>query len=610
MIHIEDILDDARRYLDGKMNEEERERFEQLLSEHPHLQEELQLLYLVREGLEELEDEGEDGGEDNSSGRSFRFRKTVMLILIGVLLFGLWFCLKQFGLTSKDKDLPGPIRERVSSDDEFRDRERPALQTLGGKSPFMFSDRGWGVAWDSSGYNVFLGGLFAGSVNIGDSRVTGDSLYNDLFLARFNVNGDFQKLKVMGGPGQPESLRNLIVDGAGNLLITGSFEESLPMEDDTLVAMGKGNKYGGEFFVAKLHPSGVTLWTDHFGGIRFNNADINLPGTRYDQTGTNVGNALTVDSGNHVIVCGAYTGNPTLLGFGTLPSGGPNEDLFIAKYSPEGALQWIRTATGTYAIQGRGIAADREGNIYVTGSFGHHNLGGMAFFGSDTLVTRGGTDIFLAKYNASGQLDWVRQAGDTTTINGRDLGMAVAVDPQGNPVITGYFKGNAVFGRDTLKSRGGRDIFLAKYDPAGAVKWVRRAGGDQARRHDAGKDLAVDQTGNIYLTGSFDGPADFSGYPVESRGQQDAFVAKYNLAGDLVWVRTIGGDYEGRQGDSALGIDVNWKGQCVVTGFYAGDLYFQGERKEILSAGREDIFLIVLGPEGNLISIHTGEVFL
>lgn len=198
----------------------------------------------------------------------------------------------------------------------------------------------------------------------------------------------------------------------------------------------------------------------------------------------------------------------------------------------------------------------------------------------------------------------MRQAGDTIATNGNEFGMAIEVDPFGNPVITGYYNGALPIGTDTLPNREGLEIFLAKYNPQGEVLWARRAGGENPGKYDVGKDVSIDRTGNIYLTGSFAGPADFSGIPIESKGVDDAFIAKYDPEGAVQWVVTLGGDREERLSDSGMRIATNAYDETVVTGYFYGDLYVNGAKTPISSTGREDIFILVVDAEGRLKALN------
>jgi hypothetical protein len=209
-------------------------------------------------------------------------------------------------------------------------------------------------------------------------------------------------------------------------------------------------------------------------------------------------------------------------------------NMFVAKYGTDGTLAWVKQAGagGTSGNYGFGIAVDVNGNSYVTGV-----LTGTATFDGTNLTTTGSSDVFVAKYGTDGTLAWAKKAGgDAGAINGSSRG--IAIDGSGNSYVTGYFNDTTTFGGTNLNSRGGSDIFVAKYDSAGTLAWAKQEGG---ANNDYGDGIAVDGTGNIYVTGDFSGSATFGGTTLTSTSSSDVFVAKYISGG----------------GETPIGTDVN-----------------------------------------------------
>ena len=126
---------------------------------------------------------------------------------------------------------------------------------------------------------------------------------------------------------------------------------------------------------------------------------------------------------------------------------------------------WATKAGGTSSDYGRSIAVDGSGNSYVTGYFA-----GTAIFGSTSLTSSGGEDIYIAKLDANANFLWAKKAGGT---NG-DNGISIAVDGSGNSYVTGYFQGTATFGSSSLTSSGGFEIFIAKLDSNGSFLWAKK----------------------------------------------------------------------------------------------------------------------------------------
>ncbi|MDH3217262.1 MAG: hypothetical protein OEN01_13420, partial [Candidatus Krumholzibacteria bacterium] len=216
-------------------------------------------------------------------------------------------------------------------------------------------------------------------------------------------------------------------------------------------------------------------------------------------------------------------------------------------------------------------------NVVVTGDFQ-----GTVDFGGGNLVSAGSTDIFVAKYDASGAHQWSQRFGSTNS----DAGYGVAVDASGNVVVTGEFRGTVDFGGGNLVSAGSDDIFVAKYDASGAHQWSQRAGSTNLER---GYGVAIDASGNVVVTGPFQGTVDFGGGDLVSAGSTDIFVAKYDASGAHQWSQRAGST----GGDIGQGVAVDASGNVVVTGEFQGTVEFGGG--DLVSAGSTDIFVAKFG---------------
>ena len=154
---------------------------------------------------------------------------------------------------------------------------------------------------------------------------------------------------------------------------------------------------------------------------------------------------------------------------------------------------WSRTgsggATGQQSDSAFAVAVDDLDNIYVTGLFT-----GEETFGTHTILSSGGSDIFLGKISSEGEWLWVLSAGSS----GDDLATSIAVDTSGNPVIAGYIGGTGDFGGNTAETLGGTEIVVAKAEKSGSWEWVTTAGGILG---DVANDVTVGDDGSIYVTG-------------------------------------------------------------------------------------------------------------
>lgn len=287
------------------------------------------------------------------------------------------------------------------------------------------------------------------------------------------------------------------------------------------------------------------------------------------------GNGIVADASGNIYITG-YFGDIATFGNKNLTSAG-SSDVFIAKYNAEGQVVWAQRDGGSNIEYGEGIAIDASGNIYITGYF--HNT---TTFGSTTLTSAGGIDVFIAKYDANGNILWAKKAGDSED----DLGLAIAADASGNIYITGIFKGTTTFGGTTLKSSGKTDVFIAKIDTNGSFVWARKGGGSG---NDFGNAIAVDASGNSYVTGYFQGAATFGSITLTSIGHQNAFIAKYNADGEVVWAI--------KDGYFGCGIKVDASGNVYLTGYFSDTF----GSVALTSAGAADVFIAKYDANGNII---------
>ncbi len=315
------------------------------------------------------------------------------------------------------------------------------------------------------------------------------------------------------------------------------------------------------------------------------------------QTGPNIGISVIVDPFDNIIASGMYIGTPSING-SKLPVGGPNEDTYLIKFDSKGNVIWAKAITGSYMSTAYEMDVDEEGNIYITGYFGHHNLSGSVTFDNTILESFGGRDIFVAKYYSDGRLAWARQAG-SKNLNGRDFGLSISTDVKGNSIVTGFFEGTAQFDSFSITSEGHRDLFIAKYTSNGKVLWVKQAGG--SNQNDHGNSIVQDKYGNFYLAGKFSGAAKFDKTTLNSNGKEDFFIAKYDSKGILLWIRQLGGDSDELDSDNANSIAINDNNELVVVGFFSGTMRIGNQI--LTSSGREDIFILRLDAEGNLLEI-------
>ncbi|MEZ4902449.1 MAG: SBBP repeat-containing protein [Spirosomataceae bacterium] len=143
----------------------------------------------------------------------------------------------------------------------------------------------------------------------------------------------------------------------------------------------------------------------------------------------------------------------------------------------------------------------------------------LLFLGKLLSLQQEEADVFIAKYNINGLLQWVRSAGGTSS----DYGEGITIDSSGNVYVTGSYQGTATFGNTTFTSVGLRDIFIVKYNGSGLFQWVRSARG---LGDDFGMGIVVNGSSNVYVTGSYEGTTTFGNTILTTVGLRDVFVVR------------------------------------------------------------------------------------
>ncbi len=219
------------------------------------------------------------------------------------------------------------------------------------------------------------------------------------------------------------------------------------------------------------------------------------------------GLAIAVTSSDAILVAGSYRQALTFsLGEPnpvTLQSNGSSDtNGFLARFYADGSLDWVQDITGSGIQAVQGLSVASDGTAFVTGLLTVGAVFAPSQSGETTLPSFGAEDAFVASYDVNGQLLWAKLAGGT----GNEWGEAVGAHPAGGCVVTGSFSGSAIFGffevnNTVLTSAGGDDAFIARFDSTGDLLWAKRAGGPMAQ---SGRCIATTPNGAIYVTGDFE----------------------------------------------------------------------------------------------------------
>jgi hypothetical protein len=244
----------------------------------------------------------------------------------------------------------------------------------------------------------------------------------------------------------------------------------------------------------------------------------------------------------------------------------PSKDGVIAKYSPTGSLLWYRQLSSTETDSFQKVIIDASGNVVLLGLAGDGAQLGTTTFNTSAV----GTVLVVAKLNAQGQVQYVRQVGDANFM----IPASLASDAAGNYYISGTFGLDATFGSFSLSTASatafGLDQFIAKVSAAGEVQWAQQGGRMQVDGSPTATSLShlvADPSGNVYLVWTAAPTAGgFGNVSIPAaKGDHDGLVVKYNTQGVPQWAQRVGG--AGADITTYAGLDSN--GRLVVPGFSA-----------------------------------------
>ncbi|MEL0120411.1 MAG: MBG domain-containing protein, partial [Opitutae bacterium] len=338
-----------------------------------------------------------------------------------------------------------------------------------------------------------------------------------------------------------------------------------------------------DVFLLKYNETGGFLWAARVPGF---NAEDRLRAT-----------GVAVDAVGNAYVQGEFMGSIGFDGGTALASEFGTTDLFLARFTVNGSIDWVKQIGGYTEDYGGGITLDLDGQPVIAGTF----EGSTKLDAAVTLYATASREMFVAKYDSTGELLWSRQVGggSTSKIEPADL----TTGPSGTIGVTGNFHSDLVFGDTTYASVGESDVFFITYDSHGELVHLDTFG---STGEDAGTAVIKDVGGATYIAGTFQQSMKLPGQestPLLPQGDGDIFLAKVDATGEVLWARQSLGEGDNRLAD--LVVDSNRNAylagsfqQTLALGNKTADA--AAPRAAYLAQVRRDIPLIPLQYEGFL----------
>ncbi len=361
-----------------------------------------------------------------------------------------------------------------------------------------------------------------------------------------------------GGTASDEGTR-VAANAAGDLYIAANFQDSASFSAARSWRAAKG--FGRtDACILKLSRNGVWVWAYPVGG-----------------SGADTVRDVKVDPAGNVYLLATVQGDSVRIGSagGTIvrPLGaGEKEKVLLAKYDPDGHLLWSRIAGGEKSTTAGGLAIEKDGGACVIGTFT-----GTISAPPGAVASRGGSDLFLARFSPAGDLRLLMRAGGS----GDDTGEDVGVDGYGSMVIVGEFAGVADISGRTVSGLGERNLLLARLASNGLLLWAQAEGGRSFQG--SGPSILVSPDGDFHLTGTFYKQAQIGTVDLTSQGESDIYLIRFASDGVAQWGSQFGGERSQQVADIAAGRD----GAVVISG-----------ASQDLAAG--SIFIAAYGANGEL----------
>lgn len=429
--------------------------------------------------------------------------------------------------------------------------------------------------------NVYTTGSLIGTADFDPSvgiynLTSGGS--NDIYISKLNPSGNLDWVLNIGG-NNSEVAYSIHVDAQGNVYTTGMFTGTTDF-DPGIGVFNLTSAGNFDVFILKLDSLGNFIWAVNLGG-----------------TDPEIGRSITVDVYGNIYTTGSYSGTADFdpgsgvynLSTSILP------DIFVSKLDAYGNFVWAISMGGNNSDGGNSIALDSFNNVYTTGSF----IGTADFdpgVGLYNLTSNGDADMFISKLDSSGNFIWANKIGGISL----ELGRSIGIDFLSNILITGLFQDTVDFDPGTgifnLFPPSGSETFVLKLSTSGNFIWAKSI---PATMGGSDRNMTLDNSGNIYNIGNFQGVVDFDTeagvFNLTSNGDRDIFISKLDALGNFIWAVNMGGV----NADFGLSIALLDSNSIYSSGAYSGTADFDPSINTVYltSAGTNDNFVLKLSQD-------------
>ncbi len=313
-----------------------------------------------------------------------------------------------------------------------------------------YDDKGFSISVDQNQYIYFCGQFSSNSVIFGLDTLhnLGLGVQSDLFISKYDLNGNEIWAKSTGGYWHDQA-NSITTDLAGNIFVTGFFWSDT-IRFDNIIIVNTDAAQGSDIFLVKYSPDGNAIWAKIAGGAY-----------------TDEALSLVTDMNSNLLVTGYFRSINCTFGSHVLNSHNLDRDIFIAKYDSSGLELWAKGAICHTDAVAHAISVDQFGNSYTVGEFAD-----TIVFDSDTIYNISqGKDIFIARYNTNGDVEWVKGIGGVPSTAGGSVYAYAACFDMGKIYIGGLLRDSClILGQDTIYNSGGWDALLIKLDTTLTVK--------------------------------------------------------------------------------------------------------------------------------------------